>query len=77
VFSQRHERGSTIITSNLPLDKWTGVFASERLTRALLDRLTPHVHMLEMNADSYRLTQSKWRQRGTRSADTLDHPSEQ
>ena len=38
VFSQRYERGSTIVTSNLPFDEWTGVFASERLTGALLDR---------------------------------------
>ena len=56
VFSRRYERGSTIVTSNLPFDEWTGVFASERLTGALLDRLTHHVHILEMNGDSYRLT---------------------
>ena len=55
VFSQRYERGSTIVTSNLPFDEWTGVFGSERLTGALLDRLTHHVHILEMNGDSYRL----------------------
>ena len=61
VFSQRYERGSTIVTSNLPFDEWTGVFASERLTGALLDRLTHHVHILEMNGDSYRLNQSKRR----------------
>ena len=76
VFSQRYERGSTIVTSNLPFDEWTSVFASERLTGALLDRLTHHVHILEMNGDSYRLKQSKRRQRGTRSADTPDNPSE-
>ena len=64
VFSQRYKRGSTIVTSNLPFDEWTGVFASERLTGALLDRLTHHVHILEMNGDSYRLKQSKRRQRG-------------
>ena len=63
VFSQRYERGSTIVTSNLPFDEWTGVFGSERLTGALLDRLTHHVHILEMNGDSYRLKQSKRRQR--------------
>jgi DNA replication protein DnaC len=62
VFSQRYERGATIVTSNLPFDEWTGVFASERLTGALLDRLTHHVHILEMNGDSYRLKQSKKRQ---------------
>jgi DNA replication protein DnaC len=47
VFSQRYERGPTIVTSNLPFDEWTGVFGSERLTGALLDRLTHHVHILE------------------------------
>ena len=65
VFSQRYERGSTLVTSNLPFDEWTGVFGSERLTGALLDRLTHHVHILEMNGDSYRLKQSKQRQRQT------------
>ena len=45
VFSQRYERGSTLLTSNLPFDEWTEVFGSERLTGALLDRLTHHVHI--------------------------------
>ena len=74
VFSQRYERGSTIVTSNLPFDEWTGVFGSERLTGALLDRLTHHVHILEMNGDSYRLKQSKRRQR--RAAITPDRSPE-
>ena len=55
VFSQRYERGSILVTTNLPFDEWTDVFGSERLTGALLDRLTHHVHILEMNGDSYRL----------------------
>ena len=70
VFSQRYERGSTIVTSNLPFDEWTSVFASERLTGALLDRLTHHVHILEMNGDSYRLKQSKRRLRDIRATNT-------
>ena len=61
VISLRYERGSTIVTSNLPFEEWTSVFGSERLTGALLDRLTHHVHILEMNGDSYRLAQSKAR----------------
>ena len=77
VFSQRYERGSTIVTSNLPFDEWTGVFASERLTGALLDRLTHHVHILEMNGDSYRLKQSKRRQRGARATNLPDSPPEE
>jgi DNA replication protein DnaC len=61
VFSERYERGSTIVTSNLPFDEWTSVFGSERLTGALLDRLTHHVHILEMNGESYRLRQARGR----------------
>jgi DNA replication protein DnaC len=59
LISQRYERGSTMITSNLPFDEWTEVFGSERLTGALLDRLTRHVNILEMNGESYRLAQSR------------------
>ena len=59
VFSQRYERGSTLVTTNLPFDEWTEVFGSERLTGALLDRLTHHVHALEMNGESYRLKRSR------------------
>ena len=58
VFSQRYERGSVLVTSNLPFDEWTAVFGSERLPGALLDRLTHHVDILEMNGDSFRLKHS-------------------
>jgi len=59
VFSQRYERGSILVTSNLPFDEWTEVFGSERLTGALLDRLTHHVHILECNGESYRLKHAR------------------
>jgi DNA replication protein DnaC len=61
--SERYERGSTLVTSNLPFDEWTEILGGERLTGALLDRLTHHVHILEMNGESYRLAQSKRRRR--------------
>jgi DNA replication protein DnaC len=73
LISQRYERGSTMITSNLPFDEWPfarslepmafagSPFGTERLTGALLDRLTHHVTILEMNGDSYRLGQSRAR----------------
>jgi DNA replication protein DnaC len=61
LISQRYERGATLITSNLPFDEWTETFGTERLTGALLDRLTHHVHIIEMNGDSYRLGQSRAR----------------
>ncbi len=59
--SQRYERAATLITSNLPFDEWTETFGSERLTGALLDRLTHHVHILEMNGESFRLNHSRAR----------------
>ena len=54
-----YEQGSTLITSNLPFEEWTETFGTERLTGALLDRLTHHVNILEMNGESYRLNQSR------------------
>ena len=53
--SQRYERGSILVTSNLPFDEWTEIFGS-RLTGALLDRLTHHP---ELNGESYRLNGRK------------------
>jgi len=64
LISQRYERGATLITSNLPFDEWTETLGSERLTGALLDRITHHVNILEMNGDSYRLAQSRARKAG-------------
>ncbi|MEC5325635.1 MULTISPECIES: IS21-like element helper ATPase IstB [unclassified Aurantimonas] len=64
LISQRYERGATLITSNLPFDEWTQTLGSERLTGALLDRITHHVNILEMNGDSYRLAQSRARKAG-------------
>jgi DNA replication protein DnaC len=64
MLSQLYERGSTMVSSNLPFQEWTEVLGSERLTGALLDRLTYYVHILEMNGDSYSLKQSR-RKRGS------------
>lgn len=65
ILSQRYERSSTLVTSNLPFAEWTEVLGSERLTGALLDRLTHHVHILEMNGESYRLKNSKKKKEGS------------
>ena len=59
VFSQSYERCSILVTTNLPFDEWTEDLASERLTGELLDRLTHHVRILEMNSESYRLKRSR------------------
>ena len=61
VFSQRYECAATIVTSNLPFEEWTSAFGSERLTGALLDRLTHHVHISEMNGECYHPAHSKRR----------------
>jgi DNA replication protein DnaC len=65
IFSNRYEKGSIAITSNLPFEEWPQIFGCERLTGALLDRLTHHVHILEMNGESFRLASSKKQNRGT------------
>jgi DNA replication protein DnaC len=61
VVSRAYERTSLIVTTNLPFEQWTEVLGSERLTGALLDRLTHRVHILEANGASYRLTDAKRR----------------
>jgi len=61
VVSRAYERTSLIVTTNLPFEQWTEVLGSERLTGALLDRLTHRVHILEANGTSYRLQDAKRR----------------
>ena len=56
--SGRYERASTIITSNLEFSDWIQIFGDEKLTAALLDRLTHRAHILLMNGESYRFRQS-------------------
>src|SRR4029077_10735245 len=70
IFGRRHEHRSTIVTSNLPFEEWTSVFGNQRLTGALLDCLIHHVHILELNGESYRLKQSMVGRR--RAAQTAD-----
>lgn len=61
-FSQCYERTSLIVTTNLPFADWPQIFAEdERLAGALLDRLTHHVEIIEIDGDSYRLKQSRKR----------------
>ena len=57
-FAERYLKGSLLITSNLEFSRWLEVFGDERLTGALLDRLTHHCHVLEFNGDSYRFKES-------------------
>lgn len=54
VISERAERATLIITTNLPFSEWTQVFPSTRLCKALLDRITDRAHIIETGAESYR-----------------------
>jgi DNA replication protein DnaC len=63
VLSERHERGSLIVTTNLPFGDWTKVFPDARLAKAVVDRLTHRAHIIDTGTESWRfrhgLTQSK------------------
>ena len=61
IVSRAYERLSLIVTTNLPFEQWTEVMGSERLTGAMLDRLTHRVHIVEANGESYRLKDAKKR----------------
>lgn len=63
VVSRAYERRSLMVTTNLPFENWVEVMDNERLTGALLDRLTHRVHILQANGPSYRLQEAKQRQK--------------
>lgn len=67
--ADRYERGSIIITTNLEFSEWVKVFGDEKLTVALLDRLTHRAHIITMNGESYRFRESIKR----RSQEGRDH----
>jgi len=64
VVGRAYERTSLMLTTNLPFEEWTEIMGSERLTGALLDRLTHRVHIIEANGPSYRLGEAKRRLKG-------------
>ena len=56
VVAKRYERGSMVLTSNLPFTQWAGAFADDQtLTAAMLDRLLHHAHIVQISGDSYQL----------------------
>jgi DNA replication protein DnaC len=65
VVSRAYERTSLLVTTNLPFEEWAEVMGNERMTGALLDRLTHRVHILEANGESYRLKQARTRAAAT------------
>ena len=68
LFAERYERSSLLITSNLAFADWGQVFQGERMTAALLDRLTHRCHIFEMNGESFRFRESM-KSRRTRKQD--------
>jgi DNA replication protein DnaC len=67
LLADRYERSSTLITSNLAFGDWAQVFQGERMTAALLDRITHRCHIFEMNGESYRFRDSMRAKRGRKS----------
>lgn len=64
VFAERYERASVLVTSNLPFGEWNQIFQGERMTVVLLDRLTHHCHIFEMNGESYHFRESMGQRKG-------------
>lgn len=59
LLAERYERGSVLLTSNLPFSKWEGIFKDPMTTAAAIDRLVHHCVILELNIPSYRVEQAK------------------
>jgi DNA replication protein DnaC len=64
VLGDRYERRSLLVTSNLAFGEWSQVFPGERMTAALLDRLTHNCHIFEMNGESFRFRESMKKKKG-------------
>lgn len=62
LLAERYERGSVLLTSNLPFSKWEGIFKDPMTTAAAIDRLVHHAVILELNIPSYRVEQAKKKQ---------------
>ena len=62
--AERYERGSVLITSNLPFSKWESIFKDPMTTAAAIDRLVHHSVIVELNVASYRVEQAKSKRAG-------------
>ena len=59
LLAERYERGTVMLTSNLPFSKWETIFKDPMTTAAAIDRLVHHSVILELNIPSYRLEEAK------------------
>jgi DNA replication protein DnaC len=73
LLAERYERGSVLITSNLPFSKWESIFKDAMTTAAAIDRLVHHSVILELNLPSYRVEQAK----KSKAAGPIEAPSPQ
>jgi DNA replication protein DnaC len=73
LLADRYERGSIVLTSNLPFSRWEEIFKDPMTTAAAIDRLVHHSVILELNVRSYRLEQA---QQTSQTADKVNHPEE-
>ena len=71
LLSHRYERGTIMITSNLPFSKWEQIFKDEMTTAAAIDRLVHHCVILELNLASYRLEHSKSQRKTKQTAQSV------
>jgi DNA replication protein DnaC len=65
LLAHRYERGSMLLTSNLPFSKWEGIFKDPMTTAAAIDRLVHHSVVLELNGPSYRAEEARKRKNRT------------
>jgi DNA replication protein DnaC len=72
LLADRYERGSVMITSNLPFSKWERIFKDPMVTAAAIDRLVHHSVILELNIPSYRMAEAKSKKGKKTDADPLD-----
>ena len=68
VISERNERGSVIVTTNLPFGEWTKVFPDARLAKAVIDRITHKAHIIETGTESWRFHHGLARRKDSRKA---------
>ena len=70
LLAERYERGSVMLTSNLPFSKWEEIFKDPMTTAAAIDRLVHHSIILELNIPSYRMEQAQKERASTSDAGT-------
>src|SRR3954468_10969939 len=68
LLAERYERGSVLMTSNLPFSKWEAIFKDAMMTAAAIDRLVHHSVIIELNIPSYRVEHAKQKQQAVNEA---------